>query len=454
MNKQELFLAAMSAQEFRRRAWVISAFALINEAPDAWKSDPYPYRIVQTPTGHFCVRGSESKGWVLELIADAPAGRAPFDIKERVSYTPKQIEMADETVQATLDKPTEATCGQWLTNYTVNFWPFGNKLGFIPGRFSPSQLEDIIVKRLADDPPAGSLDGAAEPQAAARTAPIYVSEYLRFCDAMFYLAGFTQICVPGSTEKSLVPAPGIRELRAKLLAENKDRLHDPAVVAKIQAELIAYDRNYLKGDPSENFLLGKKSFEVVRSKMFGMHGAEVGLAEGATVKIIPTSLSEGLDVSHWDTYNDSLRAGSFNRGAQTMLGGESVKWLLRASSNITVTTEDCGSLLGNDFAATPENYKWLTGFHVIEGKASKPVVSDEDAKSYISKRLKVRSPMFCKLGKTDYCKVCVGSRLAENPTGLSSAISAYGSAFLAIYMAAAHGKQLTLAKMEIKTAIS
>jgi hypothetical protein len=61
--------------------------------------------------------------------------------------------------------------------------------------------------------------------------------------------------------------------------------------------------------------------------------------------------------------------------------------------------------------------------------------------------------MFCRLEKTDYCKACVGQRLAENPTGLSAAISEYGSAFLSIYMAAAHGKALVTAKLDFKTAI-
>lgn len=437
MKKQDLFLAAMLAEEFRRKAWVVSAFSLINEAPDAWRKDPYPYRIVQTPTGHFFVRGIEGSGWVIEPIEDTVAGQPPFNVKERVSYTPDQVTQLSET--------TEATYGQWLANYAVNFWAFGNRLGFLKGRFGPSTMEPLIVPRLKDTP--------SDP-AARNDKEIYVDELLKYFAGMFFIAGFTQLCVPAATPKSMVAPPGIVELKNRLLEENKDRLHDPAVIAKIDAALVAYDREWLKGDAAEGFLLGSKSFQVVRKKMFGMHGAEMGLAESADVTLIKNSLSEGWDISAWPAMNDSLRAGSFNRGALTMLGGESVKWLLRASSNITVTQDDCGARMGIDFTATPENYTWLTGFHVIQAQGSKQVVSDEDAKSYIGRNLHVRSPMFCKLEKTDYCKVCVGARLADNPTGLSTALSQTGSAFLGIYMSAAHGKALTLAKMEIKNAIT
>lgn len=435
MKKQDLFLAAMLAEEFRRTAWVISAFSLINEGPEAWQANPYAYRIVQTPAGHFFIDPANSNQ--LSKVEDAKAGEPLFSIKERASYTPAQT-------GGLVNAATEASYGQWLANWTVNFWPFGKKLGFIKGRISPGQMEDLIVKRLKDTPEDASQRNEQD---------IYVDEYLKFCDAMFFLAGFSQLCVPAATEKSMVPPPGMAELKKRLLEENKERLHDPAVVAKIEQQLMDFDREWLKGDPSEGFLQGKKSYQV-RKKMFGMYGAESGFSDEMDVQVIGNSLAEGWDIRHMKLMMDSLRKASYNRGAQTMLGGESVKWLLRASSNITVTKDDCGTRLGNEFTATPENYQWLTGFHVIQPQGSKQVVSDEDAKSYIGKKLLVRSPMFCNMSKTDYCKACVGERLATNPTGLSSVVAEQGSAFLDIYLKAAHGQQLSLAKMEIKTAIT
>jgi hypothetical protein len=436
MNKIDFFLAAMTAGLYRRRAWVISAFSLIREGPEDWKKDPYAFRLVQTPSGHFYVN-PENLGELLQIEGVWDAGVPPFDHKERLALKAGQV--------PNLTKDVDTTYGNVLANYIALVWPFDAKIPYQEGRFSPGKIEELILPRLKDDPPDGAQD-RTPPESSA----IFVHEYLKFCDAMFYIAGFAQLWVPAGTKKTMTPAPGINELKAKLLEENKERLHDPAVIAKIQAELVKYDREYLKGDPGENFLIGKKSFEVVRSKLFGMHGAEVGLSESVDVDLIENSLSQGWDIDKFPAMNNSLRAGSFNRGAQTELGGESVKWLLRASSNIKVTDDDCGTTLGNEVETDVPG--WLIGFSVVTKKGSERV-TEENVGEYLGKKLVVRSPMFCKLPKTDYCKTCVGDRLASNPTGLSTAISEYGSAFLSIYMAAAHGKALTLAKMDFKTAI-
>ena len=436
MNKLEFFLAAMAAGEYRRRAWVISAFSMIREAPDAWRKDPYPYRIVQTQAGHLYVNPSNTSE-LLPLEGGFDGGIAPFSFKDRVQLAPGSI--------PNLTKDVDTTYGNLLFNFVACIWPFHDKIAYLEGRISPSKMEDMILPRLKDTPPEG---------AERKQEDIYVDEYLKFTDAMFYLAGFTQLCVPAGTRKTMTPAPGIIELKERLLEENKDRLHDPAVIAKIQKELVAFDKAYIADDLGSGFLITNKAYEVVRSKLFGMHGAEMGLAEGVDVELIRNSLSQGWDIEKFPAMNNSLRAGSFNRGAQTMLGGESVKWLLRASSNISVTADDCGATLGNEVFVDASKLGWITGFHVVDPQGgSKQVVTPEDARSYLGQRITVRSPMFCRLPKTDYCKACVGQRLAENPTGLSAAISEYGSAFLSIYMAAAHGKALTTAKLDFKTAI-
>lgn len=434
MNKLDLFLAAMAAEEFRRRAWVLSAFSVIREDTDAWKRNAYAYRIVQTPTGAYYVNPDN----IAELlpIEGTKAGEPPYTFKERVQVKASQV--------ANLTKASlETNYGNLLFNFVACIWPFRSKVPYQEGRITARGMEALILPRLQDTPKEEELR---------EDKWLYVDEYLKFCDAMFYLAGFTQLLVPGSSPKSMVQPKGMQELRARLLEENKDRLHDPSVVAQIQKQLIAFDKEYLKGDSSTGMLITNKSWNVVRSKQFGMVGAEMKLNESVDVKVIPKSLAEGWSLQHFPDYMNSLRAGSYNRGAQTVLGGESVKWLLRASSNISVTAPDCGSTRGNDFTATRDNADWLVGFSIITPQGPK-LVSDQDAASYIGKRVTVRSPMFCKLPKTDYCATCVGQRLAAHPTALSAAIAEQGSAFLDIFMAAAHGKQLTVAKLDFRTAI-
>lgn len=435
MNKKELFLKAMDANEFKRRAWVISAFALIKEGPDEWKKNIYSYRIVQTPAGNFFV--DPDKDNTLTLISDAPSGEPVYRVKEHVQINSNEV--------INLSKDIETTYGNLLFNYIGVIYPFKAKIPFMEGRVSPSQMEAIIILRLKDTPLEGEIRNIND---------IYVDEYLIFCDAMFYLAGFTQLCVPAATRKTMTASPEMPALKARLLAENKDRLHDPAIIAKIDAELVKKDKEWMKGDEGEGFLMNSsKSFGVVRKKLYGMHGAEVGLSEDIDVDLIENSLSQGWDIKKFPAMNNSLRAGSFNRGAQTMLGGEAVKWLLRASSNIGVTGKDCGSRLGNEVQVTGENLDWIIGFSIVTEEGSTLIPDLESAKKYVGKKVILRSPMFCNLDMTDFCATCVGERLAQNPTGISTAISEYGSSFLAIFLKMSHGKALTLAKMNYKTAI-
>jgi hypothetical protein len=433
MNKKNMFLAAMAANEYKRRAWVISAFSLINEAPDNYKNEIYPYRIVQTLTGHFYVNPDTNE---LSIIEDAKPGEPIYSMKEVVTVHKGEIPNLDEDI--------ETTYGRILFNYTALINPFGTKLKYINKRISPSQVEELILPLLLDNP---------EKDTDRNNKNIYIDEYINFCNSMFYLAGFTQLCVPAATPKTLVAPPGINELKERLLKENEGHLHDPTTIAKIDAELVKYDREYMKGDLGEGFLIDDKSYNIVRKKLFGMLGAEPGLEDTNDLELTKNSLSQGWDINSFPAMNNVLRAGSFNRGAETQKGGESVKWLLRASSNINITVDDCGTRLGNIIRVNADNVKSLIGFSIVIKEGSLLIDTKETADKYIGKTVMLRSPMFCKLDKTDYCKTCVGVNLANNPTGASVAISNYGSVLLYVMMSAVHGSELTLAKMDYKTAI-
>jgi hypothetical protein len=434
MNREAFFLKAMEAECFRRLPWLIAAFAVTRPDPEAATKDRYPYRIIQTPTGAFYC--DPEKNLDLSPIEGTKPGEPPFDYTAKISLKPGDL--------PNVRKPIDTRYGNVVVNCVALIWPFGNKLEFMTGRISARQIEGKIAPVLQDTPPEGA---ARDPKV------IYVDEYLRFTEGMFFLTGLSQVCTPGASEKSMTPPPGIEELKEKLLKENEDRLRDPAVIAAIDAKLIAHDAEYLKGDRSEGFLITKKSREIVRRKLFLMLGAETGLSESVAVELNKNSLVQGWDINNFPQLNNVQRAGSFNRGQQTMLGGVAVKELLRASSNLQAVKEDCGTALGLPLELTGSNYKRYLGL-TIQGPNGGEALTEDNKGTYIGKRVLRRSPVTCsKLSKGDYCFKCIGSRLAANPTALSSAVAAQGSAFLAIFMALAHGKSLVLAKMDYQTAL-
>lgn len=430
MNKNEFFMKAMESKLYGKRAWVISALALITEDYSAWMKEPYAYRIVQTPTGFFFC--DPENALQLTAIDDAETGKPIFNFRHPISLKAGSV--------VNLKKDIDTTIGNTFFNFCCIVHAFNDKFDFMEGYVNISKVEDRIAERMEDN---GVVKAGA----------IYVDEYLKFVDAVGYLTNFTQLCVWAATEKLLKAPPGIAEFKKKLLEENKGRLSDPMVIAQIDAELVKFDAAYLKGDPCENFLISGKSRNIVRKKMFLMHGAEVGLSEGVGVELIENSLEQGWQPSKFSAMNNSLRAGAYNRGIETALGGDAVKWLLRTSSNISATVQDCGTTLGRIAEVKPDNVRRLIGLSVLVD--DKPVLVDnaEDAGTYLGKTVTVRSPMYCNLDNTDYCFTCIGKRLANNPTAISIAVAEYGSKFQDLFMQAGHAKAILLAKMDYKKSI-
>lgn len=435
MHKNLFFIEAIKAKTYLKNHWIFSCFSITFEPENKWKEDPYPYRVVQNPMGFFYVNPSNTSELI--KLEGYVSGSPLFTFKDRVELKAGDI--------LNLDKDTITTTGNALFNEMCLVNSFGSKIKYLNKRVSISAVEDIIAPMMEDTPKNGQerLDKF-----------IYVDEYLKFVNSVFHLTNFTQLCVWGATEKVITPPPGIKEFKAQLMEKYKDSLNSSTTIAKIDRELVEFDAEYLKGDPGLNFLLSGKSRNTVRKKKYLFYGAEPGLDDSVNLKPIINSLDEGWDIKRFPEMNNALRAGSFNRGAQTELGGEAVKWLLRASSNIVITKDDCGSKVGKPFEVTENNHRKLVDFSIVTETGSKLIEPEDDTGQYIGKKLMVRSPMYCNLLVTDYCSTCVGKKLAKNPTGLSMTISEYGSSFLSLFMAAAHAKQLSLQKADLKKIIS
>lgn len=430
MNKRELFIKAMKEGLYKKLEWVVSAFSLSGETDST-----YAYKIKSDPTGHYYLDPNTLKDWI--KIDDAPAGMPVYRAKEGLDITPDDIINLKENVSSTY--------GNLLANYVLLVYPFGDKIGYINKKIKLGDIENLILPLMTSNPPEGQRRDPAR---------IYVSEYITLGNAVIYCCSFSQLFTWGLTEKLVIPPDWVKEEKAKLIEKYKDRLNEAAVVAIIDAELVKKYKEYIKGDPGENFLISAKSTDIVAKKKYLIAGGEMGLSEDSVnVALVQNSLEEGWDIDKFPDMLNSLRAGSYNRGAQTVMGGVAMKGLLRASANLNVTIDDCGTRLGVVADIEEDSLERYVGLSVILKEGTKIMHTKEDVGAYLGKRIMVRSPMYCKLDKTDYCKICLGERLANNPEGLSIAVSEYGSIFLYIFMSAAHAKSLKLAKMNWRSAI-
>lgn len=420
MKKRDFFLKAMEAGAYRHKAWVFHAFSMSN-VPE---SEDIPYRLHQGTDFYYYDDPESGESVVLE---DAPSQEPCFSFREKVKLKAGDV--------INLHEDVNSSYGNLLANYVVLVYPFGDKINYIQGAFKIGAIEKEIEGRLTTNPEYQTKKDV-EPEN-----PIYVSEYLNYVDAILSLEGFSQLCVPSATRKTMTRDPRIPEIRAALLEKYKDSLDDPATIAKIDAELVKVDKEWLKDDLGEGFYHKSKSFEVVRKKAHLMHGAESGFQDGQKVDLVTNSLSEGWDIEKLPSMVNSLREGTYSRGAMTALGGESTKTINRIFQNTAIKEKDCGSKLGWDRTIDKENAKQYIGFFRIVPSGTEEI-TDANYEKFIGKTITLRTPMFCKTPKTGFCETCMGRKISENPHALGALAAEVGSTLMLLSMGAMHGKSL------------
>lgn len=430
MNAKEYYLKAMQKGLYKRRDWVFSCFCLQKQNVD--KTQPYPYQIVQMPNGQYYY----DENLKLELI-EGTSGSVPLiHARDVFELNPGDF--------INVKKRILTTAGNILFNCCSIISAFGSKIEFITGKVSVSSIEDMLAPLIKSIPEDNVRDESS----------IYVDEYLRFCDSFNYLTEFNLIFTQALTEKAITQAPGTIELRNKLVEENKDHLDDPLVVAKIEKALLEHDAQYLKGDKSKDFLISKKSREVARRKLFLDYGSDVGLTDSFKADMVQKSLSEGWQIEKMPTMINALRAGSYNRGAETQLGGEAVKWLYRASSNINILDTDCQSSIGITELIDKNNVKTLVGKRVMNGNQTTLVETKDQAASYLGKVITRRTPLYCKLLSTDWCRYCLGETLGTNKDAAAVAVSNLGSSVLQLSLKAFHSSGISTDSTQLKDILS
>lgn len=443
MHKRDYFIMALKAGCFRYKRWVLEVFAMTAGERPATESNYIPYQLLKDvnpiplkngkPNVQYYFQNPDNREEKIYIEGITP-GEPPFYFKEEVVLGVGDI--------PNLRKNITSTYGNLLFNQMVLVYPFGDKIEYMEGAVSVPKIEKIIELRLVDEP---------KDVLKVTKDMIFVSEYKKFNEALFALAGYTQLCVPSATPKTMTVDPAIAVRRGELLEKYKDRLHDPVIQAKIDDELIAMDKAWMKGDPGEGFYLKEKSYAVVRKKTFLLQGAEQGFdVQG---EVIPTSLNEGWNIKNLPAMGNSLREGSYNRGALTALGGEATKFNYRIFQNTIVSEEDCGSVFGLTVTLTEDIANRYLSSSVVTPNG--PVeLTEENIGKYVGKTIRVRSPIYCQTKGANFCACCIGKKIASTPNAISTYAADIGSTFMSIMLASMHGKSLRVGHYDLKKSIS
>lgn len=427
IDKRDYFLRAMNAHCYRYKAWVIEAFAFVEELSNPAKvgARTYPYALTRHPDGSYTFIDPETR---LETTLEGTFKHgAPFQLMEPIELQADDLPNVHQRL---------LTCyGNVLTNCVCLLYPFGAKVDFQVGRLTVGKLESLIEKRLADSEPHGDRD-------------LTIAEFKQFNEAIRHLEGFTQLCVPSATVKTMTVSPEVIKRRDELVAQYKDTLNDPVVQAHIDKELVAMEREWMKGDPAERFYIKDKSYDVVRKRLFRMQGQESGF--GKTGNVIPTSLSEGWDIENLPSMVNALRSGSYSRGALTALGGVEAKNNYRIFQNTVVSEEDCGTKLGLRMLLLPHMAKHFISSSVINPDGSVTELTDTNLAEYTGKHITLRTVAYCKTADQNVCAVCVGKKIAATPNAISTYAADMGSNFVLAFLAAAHGTALKTTSIDYR----
>ena len=434
MDKRTYFVNALKAGAYKHKAWVLSVFSVTRPQTDD-NQPTHPGQLYPDPkskTAYWNVR----EGDTLQPIEGTSATEPIYRFKEPLSLKAGDL--------PNLKADVETTYGRALFNAMCLVWPFGDKVEYQNGPVNGKKLDALIANRLHDIPADGQPRNPKH---------LYVDEFLKYTEAMSALAGFASIAAPAASPKTMTVDPAVIKRRDELFEQYKDQLHDKAIVARIEKELVDMDIASFKGDPSEDFYIKAKTFNVARKRCFVDFGVESGFGESSKQTTIKASLREGIDINEMPSMVDTLRAGSYNRGAETALGGESVKYFYRVFQNTRVAEEDCGTRGGLEWVITEANKSEFIGRAVVEGPKA-ITLTEENIKGYMGRKILIRSPMLCKTEGASFCARCVGETLARAPTGLHIAASNVGSAFMGASMSAMHGRALETKPFDVKQLIS
>lgn len=436
MDKRSYFIKAMPFC-YNLREWVFSVFSVIVESADAYKSNPYPYRIVRQANGIYFV-DPESNNELTELFI--------ADRDEPIYYARELLAINNGDIA---NYPSEemlaTTYASYLVNYITLVVPFGKTVPYQNGYYSAQAVERILEPIAIDDP--APTDNTPAPEG-----KVYMRQVTQFADNLLSIVAYNSLFVNSVTKKSMFGHPLARQLRDELMTKYKDQLTDPAIVTRIGDALEALDREWLKDDPSYDFYVQAKSFAITRKKMYYMFGAESAFSDGTVVEFMPRSLAEGIDVEKLPAMINSLREGSFNRGAQTALGGEATKTIYRMMGTVTIEGDDCGTRIGLPRYINPVKPEAFLGFYLIEGDED-TLITPANLSKYIGKSPIMRDPMACKASRKNVCKRCIGTVNTEIEHGLPSAIANTGGVFLSVFLALMHGRVLKTKRYNKETLI-
>ena len=242
----------------------------------------------------------------------------------------------------------------------------------------------------------------------------------------FFMMKMHHIISCSLTADAITPDAEVVKRKKELIEKNKDKIAEGDVVtaAKMQDELLAIAEKNLKakGDVTlDLFKSGARgAFDNAYKNIAVMRGAVFNPTTGK-YDIVTSNYMEGISKEDMGAMANSIISGAYPKAIGTGVSGYLSKQLNAALQSIVIHTDifDCGSKGYIEEILTMHNTKDFMYRYMIEG--SKLVLLEpSNSSKYIGKKIKFRSPMFC---KNTLCVACAGQqslKLENKNVGLTA----------------------------------
>jgi len=413
ISKQDYFFDGILKEKYLDRGWLLIVFGIIP------KNHTHDECQIKLDNNKLYVNINNEELEVEDYEIDEPL----YNVNERL-IVPKHLLRSLHTDVLT-------TYGILLANLLLIENPYQGAIDYINGEFKTNALDALAAEYLKKDTST-------------------IEEHHKFENALVFIRALSHIVIVSASRKSITCDKRTVELKKKLLEEHKDNLTDATVVARIQDQIQAMDAEYLKYDPTVTFNSTKKN-KISRLKIMGMVGAETDFIDEGKITIITNSLTEGITPKDIPSMANVVRGGSYNRGANTALGGASVKEVARVFQNMKIVDKTCDTKVGIFVPITPLNSGKFVGRYLV-GK-NNPLTKSE-LESHIGKTLEIRSTTYCTSEGSTFCRYCVGDVISNSGVGINALMMNCLSTFLSLFMAMMHGTQLSVCKYSYKDRIT
>lgn len=250
---------------------------------------------------------------------------------------------------------------------------------------------------------------------------ISVQEFAVFCNAIVWLGYQNELFMPGVSLELVIPNKEIAKLKVKLLSEHK-HLTERKVMSNVEvaeyADKIEKPLIDKAKELSENnyagklFDLGKPTIKNQYKNSNITNGPIMDPTTGK-YKINVNSYNEGINDWNFDVLANKSVIASYSRGVNTQVGGTYAKYVGILMQTVVAGPKgsDCHTTGYLDFLVTKFNKSTIEFNYAItpDSGGKEVVLTDTMLNGLVGKRIKMRSPIFCKNPKC-LCNHCIGDR--------------------------------------------